>query len=60
MTDPRKTIRVTIPADKVAAFNEAKAAAEDAAMVKMSDTQYASRLLSWALEHSRSKPSGSS
>lgn len=47
---PRKTIKVTIPADKVAAFAAAKAKAEQAAMLKLSDTQYASRLIQWALE----------
>ena len=47
---PRKTIKVTIPADKVQAFQEAKARAEQAAMLKLSDTQYASRLIQWALE----------
>lgn len=48
----RKTIKVTLPAEKVKAFAEAKAKAEQAAMIKLSDTQYASRLLQWALEQS--------
>ena len=46
----RKTIKITIPADKVSAFAEAKAKAEQVAMIKMTDTQYASRLIQWALE----------
>jgi hypothetical protein len=49
MTDGRKYIRIVIPADKIQLFNQAKKAAEDAAMVKLSDTQYATRLLQWAL-----------
>ena len=53
MTDNRKHIRVTIPADLLERFAQAKARAEDAAMVKMSDTQYASRLISWAIEQSK-------
>lgn len=44
----RKSIRVTIPADSAGAFDKAKKRAEDAAMCKMTDTQYASRLLAWA------------
>lgn len=50
MTDNRKTIKVTIPADKVQAFHDAKDRAEQMAMLKMTDTQYASRLVQWALE----------
>lgn len=46
----RKTIKVTLPADKVAAFEAAKARAEHASMIAMSDTQYASRLIQWALD----------
>ena len=46
----RKTIKITLPADKVESFNKAKALAEKAAMIKLSDTQYASRLIQWALE----------
>jgi hypothetical protein len=49
----RKTIKVTIPADKVAMFDAAKAKAEQAAMIKLSDTQYGSRLIQWALEQSK-------
>lgn len=49
----RKTIKITIPADKVAAFAEAKAKAEQSAMIKLTDTQYASRLIQWALEQAR-------
>ena len=48
----RKTIKVTLPADKVAAFQAAKAKAEQAAMIALSDTQYASRLIQWAVEQS--------
>jgi hypothetical protein len=48
----RKTIKVTIPADMVAMFDAAKAKAEQSAMIKLSDTQYASRLIQWALEQS--------
>lgn len=46
----RKTIKVTLPADKVESFEQAKAKAEQLAMIKMSDTQYASRLIQWALD----------
>jgi hypothetical protein len=52
MTEGRKYIRIVIPADKIDLFNKAKRSAEDNAMVKLSDTQYATRLLQWALEHS--------
>lgn len=52
MTNTRKTIKVTIPADKVEAFDAAKARAEQAAMIKLTDTQYASRLIQWAIEQS--------
>lgn len=48
----RKTIKITIPADKVSSFDEAKAKAERVAMIKLTDTQYASRLIQWALEQS--------
>lgn len=50
MKDNRKTIKITLPSDKVAAFEDAKKRAEDAAMIKLSDTQYASRLIQWALD----------
>lgn len=46
----RKTIKVTLPSDKVASFEQAKARAEQVAMIKLSDTQYASRLIQWALD----------
>ena len=46
----RKTIKVTLPAEKVAAFDRAKERAEQVAMLKLSDTQYASRLIQWALD----------
>jgi hypothetical protein len=45
----RKTIKITLPAEHVPVFQAAKAQAEDAAMIKLSDTQYASRLIQWAL-----------
>ena len=50
MTDKRKIIRIAIPADKVELFDSAKKRAEQSAMIKLSDTQYASRLIQWALE----------
>ena len=50
MTNNRKTIKITIPADKVEVFAEAKAKAEQSAMIKLTDTQYASRLIQWALD----------
>jgi hypothetical protein len=50
MESNRKTIKITLPSDKVAAFEKAKAQAEQSAMIKLSDTQYASRLIQWALE----------
>lgn len=50
MTDAnRKTIKITLPSEAVPAFHEAKARAEHVAMIKLSDTQYASRLIQWAL-----------
>ena len=49
----RKTIKVTLPADSVEAFQLAKQRAESAAMIKLSDTQYASRLIQWAIEQQR-------
>lgn len=45
----RKTIKVTLPADKVESFEAAKERAEQVAMIKLSDTQYATRLIQWAL-----------
>lgn len=50
MSNNRKTIKVTIPSDKVAEFDDLKKRAEDSSMMKMSDTQYASRLIQWAIE----------
>ena len=50
MSNDRKQVRITIPADKVEAFRQAKYRAEQAAMIKLSDTQYASRLIQWAIE----------
>ena len=50
MPDKRKIIRIAIPADKVGLFDSAKKKAERSAMIKLSDTQYASRLIQWALE----------
>lgn len=51
----RKTIKITLPAKKVISFDTAKKAAEDASMMKMSDAQYASRLLQWALDYQLSE-----
>ena len=45
----RKTIKITLPAEAVPTFTKAKARAEQVAMIKLSDTQYASRLIQWAL-----------
>lgn len=50
MTTKRKTIKVTLPAASVPLFEEAKERAEQLAMIKLSDTQYASRLIQWAIE----------
>ena len=55
MSDGRKQIKITIPADKVEAFNEAKRDAEQYAMMKMTDTQYASRLFAWSLQSATGK-----
>lgn len=49
MTDNRKTIKVTIPEGMVSSFNKAKESTESEMMVKLSDTQYASRLIHWAI-----------
>ena len=46
----RKTVKVTLPADSVEVFRLAKQRAESVAMIKLSDTQYASRLMQWAIE----------
>lgn len=50
MSDNRKHVKVAIPERYVPAFDRAKAEAETVAMMKMTDTQYASRLVQWALE----------
>lgn len=50
MKGNRKQIRVTLPASSILEFEDAKARAEDAAMMKMTDTQYATRLMQWALD----------
>jgi len=50
MTDKRKHMKIVIPASMVEQFDRAKADAEQRVMMKMSDTQYASRLVQWALE----------
>lgn len=55
MTDARKTIKVTIPANKTELFEKAKNNAEQSAMIKLTDTQYASRLIQWALEQTANK-----
>lgn len=48
----RKTIKVTLPASYVGEFEKAKARAEQSAMIKLTDTQYASRLIQWAIGQS--------
>jgi hypothetical protein len=48
MTD-RKNIKVTIPAEMVEDFYKAKEKAEASAMLKLSETQYATRLIQWAI-----------
>lgn len=55
VADNRKTVKVTIPADKVASFDAAKSRAEQSAMIKLTDTQYASRLIQWAIEQAENK-----
>lgn len=45
----RKQIRVTIPEGISEQFDTAKAASENEAMMAMTDTQYATRLLVWAI-----------
>jgi len=45
----RKQMRVTIPAEVAADFNKAKKEAEDKTMMALSDTQFATRLIVWAL-----------
>lgn len=55
MTDKRKYLRVVIPADLNQAFTDAKQVAENEAMIKLSDTQYASRLIQWALSRQGSE-----
>lgn len=51
MASPRKSVRVTIPSEMAGDFEKAKSMAESAVMVKMSDAQYASRLVQWAIAH---------
>lgn len=58
MTDKRKHIKIVIPASMVEQFDRAKADAENRVMMKMSDTQYASRLVQWALVQSGSGNTG--
>ena len=50
MIENRKQLRIVIPASMVDQFDRAKADAEQRVMMKMSDTQYASRLVQWALD----------
>ena len=50
MKNDRKQLRIVIPASMVEQFDRAKADAEQRVMMKMSDTQYASRLVQWALD----------
>jgi hypothetical protein len=45
----RKHVRVVIPSDKVEAFKIAKAKAEDLAMITLTDSQFASRLVQKAI-----------
>lgn len=52
----RKDIRVTIPARHIADFDEAKARAENLWGLKLSDAQYASRLLSGAVSRALAEP----
>src|SRR5690606_1301037 len=52
----RKDIRVTIPAKHVEDFGEAKTRAETLWGFKLSDAQYASRLLSWAVGRALEEP----
>jgi hypothetical protein len=47
--DMRKTIKITLPESFVKTFEIAKRRAEETARVKFTDTQYASRLVQWAL-----------
>lgn len=51
MKDNRKHLRIAIPADKVEAFKAAKKKAEEAAMISLTDTQFASRIIQKALEY---------
>ena len=51
----RKTIKITLPHAQVETFDHAKKKAEDAAMMKLTDTQFASRLIQWAIEQSVNK-----
>lgn len=50
MSDGRKHMRIALPAVDCERFAAQKAKAEALAKVKFSDAQYATRLISWALE----------
>lgn len=50
MAETRKHIRLALPADKLEAFEAAKRKAEDTAKIKLTDGQFASKLIQWALE----------
>lgn len=52
MSDDRKQVRVAIPADLVQSFQDSKRKAENSLKVSMTDSQYASSLLRWALKSS--------
>jgi Fe-S cluster assembly scaffold protein SufB len=53
MTNKRKTIKITIPSDLVESFDEAKEKAEKAGMMALSDSQYASRLVSHSVKYNQ-------
>lgn len=55
MKNKRKQMRVTIPGELAVRFEESKADAENAIMMKMSDSQYATRLIVWALRPASGK-----
>lgn len=50
MPDTRKQFRIALPTSHTGKFQEAKKKAEQSAMIKLSDTQYATRLIQWALD----------
>ena len=56
MTGDRKQVRVAIPADLVKSFHDSKREAENALKVSMTDSQYASTLLRWALKSNDAGP----